>query len=180
MLRGTHTFADHFTVPSGKILKTENNTQMNFASGKYLYVYGTLNAYNSTYTASSSSWGGIKYYSGSSGTIQYADINNAYVGIYANNSSQSVSYTNISNCSYGVYLRYSNAGITGNEITGCTRGVYGYCADYTDIVNNLITSGASSRVAGVQVYDTDEPNLYNNTIEGSFTYGLAQTQIFQS
>jgi tetratricopeptide (TPR) repeat protein len=208
-IRGTHNFADHFTVPSGKTLKTESNSQMNFASGKYLYVYGTLNAYNTTYTATSGTWGGIKYYSGSSGTIQYANINNAYVGIYANNSSPSVShvnisdctygvrpyssnisvshstinncnygvyaqsgYPNINNCTYGVYLRYSNAGITSNAITGCTRGVYGYCADYTDIVNNLITSGASSRVAGVQVYDTDEPNLYNNTIEGSFTYGL--------
>jgi nitrous oxidase accessory protein NosD len=148
---------------------------------------------SSTYTATSGTWNGIRYYSGSSGTIQYANINNAYVGIYANNSSPSVSYTTInnctygvrpyysnisvshstiSNCTYGVYLRYSNAGITRNAITGCTRGVYGYYADYTDIVNNLITSGASSRVAGVQVYDTDEPNLYNNTIEGSFTYGL--------
>ena len=214
-IRGTHTFADHFTVPSGKILKTESNSQMNFASGKYLYVYGTLNAYNTTYTASSGTWGGIRFYSGSSGSIQYANINNATYGVYASSSSPTIDYANISNCTYGIRPYYSNLTVTNstisncsygvysyygspsmsnntissctygaylnhagnavvntNEITACTRGIYGYYAGLSDFTDNYITSGGTSRVAGIQVYNTTEPTVYNNTIEGSFTYGL--------
>ena len=139
LLRGTHTFADHFTVPSGKILKTESGTQLNFNSGKYLYVYGTLNAYNSTYTASSSSWGGIKYYSGSTGTIQYTDITNAYVGIYANNSSPSVSYTDISSCTYGVRPYYSSISLSHSAINNCNYGIYAQ-SGYPNINNSTISN----------------------------------------
>ena len=193
-IRGTHNFADHFTIPSGKILKTESNAQLNFASGKYLYVYGTLNAYNTTYTASSGTWGGIRFYSGSSGSLQYANINNATYGVYANNSNPTISHSAISNCSYGVYSYYGsptlsnnsissctygaylnhagNAVVSTNAITSCTRGIYGYYAGLSDFVDNYITSGGASRVAGIQVYNTTEPTVYNNTIEGSFTYGL--------
>ncbi len=193
-IRGTHNFADHFTVPSGKTLKTESNTQMIFASGKYLYVYGTLNSYNSTYTASSGTWGGIRYQSGSSGSIQYANISNATYGVYASSSSLSISHSSISNCSYGVYAYYgsptlsnntisnctygaylnnsNSAVVNTNTITACTRGIYGYYAGLSDMTDNLVTSGDSTRVAGIQVYATDEPSVYNNTIEGSFTYGL--------
>ena len=212
---------NNVTISNGTTVTIPQKFTLAFGDNYLLSVYGTLNAQGTSAnpvtfirSGSSGTWNGIRYYSGSSGTIQYADISNAYVGIYANNSSPTISHVNISNCtygvrpyyssislshsainncnygiyaqsgypninnstisncSYGVYLRYSNAGITGNEIIGCTRGVYGYCADYTDIVNNLITSGASGRVAGVQVYNTDETNLYNNTIEGNFTYGL--------
>jgi parallel beta-helix repeat protein len=114
-IRGTHTFTDHFTVSSGKVLKTESGTQMNFASNKYLYVYGNLYGVSSTYTGSSGTWGGIKYYSGSSGSIQYSNINNAYVAVYANNSNPTVSHNNISNCTYGIYAFYGSP-----VISNCT------------------------------------------------------------
>jgi len=215
------TLTHSLTIPSGEAWIFQPGVTVKFPSGYSLIVNGTLNVQGTssdrvTFTRSGTSgtWGGIKYYSGSSGSIQYADINNAYVGVYANNSSPTVSYTTInnctygvrpyasnitvsnstisncsygvyaysgypdinnctiSNCSYGAYLNNSNAGITSNEITGCTRGVYGYYADYTDIVNNLITTGWSTRIAGVQLYDTNEPNLYNNTINGYSTYLL--------
>ena len=171
-IRGTHTFADHFTISSGKVLKTENGTHMNFASGKYLYVAGTLYGVSSTYTASSGTWGGIQYQSGSSGSLTGCTISNATYGVYVSSSDPTISNSTISSCTYGVYLNSSSSTVITNEITGCTRGIYGYCADYSSIVDNLITAGGSTRVAGIQVYDTDEPNIYNNTISGNHTYIL--------
>lgn len=180
-IHGTHNFADNLTVPSGKILKTESDTQMNFASGKYLYVYGTLNAYNSTYTASSSTWGGIKYYSGSSGSIQCADISNAYVGIYANNSSPTISYVNISDCAYGVRPYSSNITVTHSTINNCNYGIYAQ-SGYPNINNSTIsncTYGVYLRYSNAGITGNEITactrgvyGYYADYIEDNFTYGL--------
>jgi tetratricopeptide (TPR) repeat protein len=212
---GTHDVSNNLTVPSGITLSTKSGSQMNIASDKYIYVYGGFYGNNTTYTSSSGTWNGIRYYSGSSGSIQYANISNASVGVYASYSNPVVSYTNISdcgtgvrpfhsnmtlsnstidncnygvyaqsgspdinnssisNCTYGIRLSQSSAQITSNEITGCTRGIYGYYADMTKIVNNLIATGSStSNIAGVQFYNSNEPNMYNNTINGYCSYLL--------
>jgi len=84
-----------------------------------------------------------------------------------------MSNNTISSCTYGVYLNHAESAVVNtNEITGCTRGIYGYYSGLSDFTDNYITSGGTSRVAGIQVYNATEPTVYNNTTEGSFTYGL--------
>jgi len=189
------------TVNSGVTLAISTGTSISFANSATLTVNGTLTAIGSSANritfnriGTSGTWGGIRYQSGSSGSLQYANISYATYGVYANNSSPTISNSTISNCSYGVYSYYGsptmsnntissctygaylnhagNAVVNTNEITACTRGIYGYYAGLSDFTDNYITSGGSTRVAGIQVYATDEPTIYNNTIEGSFTYGL--------
>jgi hypothetical protein len=137
---------NNVTICNGSTLTIPQSFTIAFDSNYRLSIYGTLNVQDIsanpvTFTRSGSSgtWGGIKYYSGSSGTIQYANINNAYVGIYANNSSPSVSYVNISNCTYGVRPYYSNISVSHSTINNCTYGVYAQ-SGYPDINNSTISN----------------------------------------
>jgi len=210
------------TINSGITVSVPSKAYIGFGTGKFLIVNGTLNASGTsanrvTFTRSGSSgtWGGILYQSGSSGSIQYANISNSTYGIYANSASPTINYVNVSNCTYGVRPYYSSLSLTNstisnctygvysyygsptmryntissctygvylnnsgsavvstNAISGCTRGIYGYYSGLSDFTDNYITSGGTSRVAGIQVYNATAPTIYNNTIEGSFTYGL--------
>ncbi len=154
---GPHTQSSSLTISSGKTMTFKSGATISFPSGYSLVVNGTLNASGTsasraTFTRSGTSgtWGGIQYQSGSSGSLQYAYINYATYGVYANNSSPTISNSTISNCSYGVYSYYGSPTVSNNSIgsctygaylnhagsavvntnaiTGCTRGIYGYYA----------------------------------------------------
>ncbi|MCK5519571.1 MAG: hypothetical protein KAI81_00535 [Candidatus Marinimicrobia bacterium] len=73
---GTYTFSSNLTVNAGRGLQFENAT-VKFSTNKYLYVYGTLYGENTTFTRTSGTWGGIKFQSGSSGSLYGCTINNA-------------------------------------------------------------------------------------------------------
>jgi hypothetical protein len=49
-IRGTHTFADYYTVSSGRILRAESGSELRFPPGKYLNVYGTLHGNQADFT----------------------------------------------------------------------------------------------------------------------------------
>ncbi|MCG2716631.1 MAG: T9SS type A sorting domain-containing protein [Candidatus Marinimicrobia bacterium] len=186
-IRGTHTFEDHFTIPSGKVLKTESGTQMNFASGKYLYVYGTIYGVSSTYTATSGTWGGIRFNSGSSGSIQYTNINNASYGIYLISSSSSadvqhcsfeqnyigarINYsddTQLSNCdfqnnSYGIYVYYADCDIGDNTFSNNYHGIYVYhCSPALN--DNEINNNSGT---GIYASSYSSPQLHTMCPNGS-------------
>jgi len=136
---GTHDVSNNLTVPSGITLSTKSGSQMNIASDKYIYVYGSFYGNNTTYTSSSGTWNGIRYYSGSSGSIQYANISNASVGVYAGYSNPVVSYTNISDCDTGVRPFHSNMTINNSTIDNCNYGVYAQSGS-PDINNSSISN----------------------------------------
>ncbi len=172
----TISFSQNYSIPSG-ITFEFNNSNLSFGSNIQLRVVGGLKCNNTTFTRSgSSNWWGIRfYYSAIDGNciIENSTISYANYGLYAYYSNPTIRNNTISNCTYGIYLYNSNNAIVDkNTITACTRGIYGYYAGLSDMTDNLITSGGSTRVAGIQVYATDEPSVYNNTIEGSFTYGM--------
>lgn len=74
-LGGTNLFfTSDFSVPSGRNWDFYDST-LKFASGKRIYVYGTLNTSSVTLTASGSSWNGIYFGTLGEGVIEYSVIN---------------------------------------------------------------------------------------------------------
>jgi len=169
-------FSSNYSIPTG-ITYEFNNSSLSFGSNVQLRIQGGLKSNNTTFTRSgSSNWYGIRFYDSAidwNCLIENSVISYANYGLYAYYSNPTIRNNNISNGNYGVYLNNSNSAVVStNAITGCTRGIYGYYSGLSDFVDNYITSGGASRVAGIQVYNATEPTVYNNTIEGSFTYGL--------
>ncbi|MCF7832420.1 MAG: T9SS type A sorting domain-containing protein [Candidatus Marinimicrobia bacterium] len=121
------------TIPSGITLK--------FATGKSLNTSVSLNATNVTFTSLSGTWGGIKYNSGSSGTLNNCTISNSTYGVYCNSSSPTIENSNISNCTYGVYNNNGSSDIYDNNIVSGTYGIYNYNGSgYNTISGNTISS----------------------------------------
>ncbi len=119
---GTHTVSDNLNISTGKTLHLNNISDIKFPSSKYLYVNGTLNVDEASFTSVSGTWGGIKFQSGSSGCLKNIDISNAVYGLYFNNASTDstnptihVGPSSIENCSnYGIYVYNSSP-----EIDSC-------------------------------------------------------------
>jgi len=175
-IRGTYTFNDHFTIPSSKVLKTESGTQMNFVSGKYLYVDGILNvlgtsANHVTFTRSGSSgtWGGIRFRSGSSGTIQYANISYATYGVHLTSSGSvaNVQHCNFTQNTYGARVDYSdNTQFSNCNFQNNTYGIYPYYAN-CDIEDNTF----SNNYRGIHTYRCS-PALNDNEINNNTNAGI--------
>lgn len=66
---GTKTYTSDVTVPVGQTWVISRGSVWKFGSGARLYVYGTLLADGVTFSATSTSWVGINFKSGSSGLI---------------------------------------------------------------------------------------------------------------
>ncbi len=169
---GSHTLSSNLTVSSGKTLTVKSGATLSFASGYSLYVYGTLNASGTsssrvTFTRSGSSgtWGGIRYYSGSSGTMSYGSISYGTYGVYLNSSSPDVDHCNISSCSNGIYCTGASPNISNNNLTGSGFSVYNGSP-------NLV----SNQVSGASVYmNACNSYMYNNYFSngpGSYAYYL--------
>ncbi len=95
--RGTHNFTNNLSIAYGKVLKAESGAQFNFVSGKYIAIYGTLNGVNATFNRTSGTWGGIRYYSNSAGTLTNCTITNASYGIYIRDDDPVIDECTISN-----------------------------------------------------------------------------------
>ena len=101
-------------ISGGVILNIGEGTTLTFNNSASLNVYGTLNAIGiesnpitfDFVSPNSTNQNGIKFNSGSSGTINYCQIRNAYRGIYENNVVPPINITNsaISGCTDGIYL----------------------------------------------------------------------------
>jgi len=83
------TLTQSLTIPSGETWNFQPGVMIKFASGASLIVNGTLNAVGNsnsriTFTRSGTSgtWGGIKFNSGSSGSVQFCNISYANYGIH--------------------------------------------------------------------------------------------------
>ncbi|MDD5766579.1 MAG: M36 family metallopeptidase [Candidatus Marinimicrobia bacterium] len=169
---GSHTMSSNLTVSSGITLSAKAGSTLSFGSGYYLSVSGTLNASGTsvsraTFTRSGASgtWGGIRYQSGSSGTLSYGTISYGTYGVYLNSSSPDVDHCNISSCSYGIYCTSASPDITNNTISNSSYGIYCTSAS-PDICNNTVSS---SSTYGIYVYN-GSPDLETNQVTGSQVY----------
>ena len=130
------------TVPLGEAMSLSNETY-SFASGKGLTVSGILSA-NATILTSSTSWEGIYFASGSSGTLDDVTISGTSgTAITINNSSPTVRNSNITSAGKGINV--SNG------------------SSFPEIHNNDISTGG---MYGVRFYDAGG-YLYDNKITGS-------------
>ncbi len=162
--RDTITLSDHCTVPSGKTLKAVSSSKFYFPSGKYLYVNGTLNANTVTFNRTSGTWGGIKYQSGSSGSLDNCTISNASYGVYCSSSSPDIENCTISNCStYGLYAYNASPYYESNDVSN-SEVYFNNCN--SELYDNLIEGDGGSNF--IYFYESD-PVLDNNTITGDAT-----------
>ena len=175
---------------------------MNFLSGASLTVYGTLNVngtsssqvtFNFT-SPNSSTQNGIKFNSGSGGTLSYCNIQNAYrgigcwnnmpeiknctitgntIGIYLNgitsSTSKSVEYNTINNNSYyGISLYNSYGWIYDNQIrNNGSCGIYCYYYSSPMLTDNIITGST----CGISASNYCSPLIGQNVIESN-AYGV--------
>ncbi|QXD14406.1 right-handed parallel beta-helix repeat-containing protein [Rhodocaloribacter litoris] len=134
------TASTNLTISSGQTWSLKNAT-VKLASGKRIYVYGTLNADNTTFTASGSAWSGIVFNSGSTGTIDGSTLQatSGYAAVQISSASPTLSYSTISSNTIGISVSGSSSS--------------------PSIHHNTITSGSY----GLRFYDAGG-NVYNNTI----------------
>ncbi len=107
----TINFTDDLAIPAGDSYELYT-ADFKFASGKKIVVNGTLNATNATFTSSSSSWLGIHFYSGSSGTIDGCTIekaqgSGALIGFGASPTVKNSTFSN--NSAVSVYVTNSHS-----------------------------------------------------------------------
>jgi hypothetical protein len=136
---GVHTFTDNYSISSTKGLYLYDEAEIKFPSGKYLEVEGTLSCDEATFSSTSGTWGGIKYQSGSSGTLDEATISNATYGVYCNSATPLIMYSDISNCTYGIYNYGCNFFHISNNDISSSYGIYNYDSS-PDIHDNEIIS----------------------------------------
>ena len=161
--------ATTLTINSGGSLTIDPGVEVRFDSNRYISVSGTLNASGAsdnliifTRNGDNVKWGGLRFQTGSSGTIAYCNVEYGTYGVYAYSSSPTISScvlakndtavfcTNtaspqISNCDisgngYGVHSRYASSpvisGSSGNKNTISDNRQYGvYNADSTVIID---------------------------------------------
>ena len=159
---GSHSISDDLSIGSTQTLNLDNS-YIDFSSGKYLTVDGgNLTADGATFTGTLGTWGGIKYNSGSTGSIDDCTISNATNGVFLNGSNRTISNCTITNCANGI--RCSNCvspALESNTISGGNYGIYNYNSD-PKIVENTISSGTS----GIFNYNSS-PNIGDNEITGT-------------
>jgi zinc metalloprotease ZmpB len=192
------------TVNNGATLTISPGTFIFFSSGSSLTINnGALSANgNSSSTPiifdfispNSSTQNGIIFNSGSSGTINYCQIRNAYCGIFENNTSINITYSSISGCTNGIYLHNSSptiqkcnihnnssyginmmyssfspsAVLIENYINNNDCGVY--CSTNSTPIfgtgSNVNGNNISSNNYGIRCYDNANPNIGNGTNSG--------------
>ena len=130
------------TVASGNTFTIGSNRTVKFGNDVSFNINGNLiiNGVSSgiailTKMDGVNKWQGLRFHSGSSGNLNYAHIENCYVGIYMFNSSPDIFYTEISNVTgHGVQcFYYSNPNFYQTTIRN--SAYYGvYCLYYSDPV----------------------------------------------
>ncbi|KAB2848205.1 MAG: hypothetical protein F9K42_09180, partial [Ignavibacterium sp.] len=135
------------TVNSGVTLTISSGAYVYFDNGIYLTVNGGLNATNTTFTSTSTSWGGIKFNSGSSGNLNSCIIEkvNSYGGAAISLYS---SYPTIQNCT----IRNNTGATSGIFSTGHSSG------GKPDLYNNIFENNTAH---GIYLYNGDAYLKYN-------------------
>ena len=150
--------------------------------GGSLVVNGTLTANGGSSSTpitfnfvspNSSSQNGIIFNSGSSGTISYCKILNAYSGIYENSANINLSNSAISYCTNGIYLYNSNPVIQTCNIHNISNyGIY-LISSSPYLYGNFIQNNGY----GVNCSASSDPTFGNGTTAGgnnisNNTYGI--------
>ena len=174
-------------IPAGETWNFEAGITLHFDSGCYLYVDGVLNilgtsANHVTFTRSGSSgtWGGIRFRSGSSGTIQYANISYATYGVHLTSSGSvaNVQHCNFTQNTYGARIDYSDDTRFSNcNFQNNTYGIYPYYAD-CDIEDNTF----SNNYRGIYTYHCspalNDNEINNNTNAGIYASSYSSPQLW--
>ncbi len=187
-LNNSETFSNNvfvnssITVPSGKSLTVQAGAIVKFNNHSYLYVNGTLNAqgivdidripvtfdFISPYNQN-----GIRFYSGSSGTLYACDIKNGYYGVFCNGCLPSITMCNITNNINGIYIY--NAGVRTNNISNNTiqnnsyHGIYMTYSSPRNVVGNTIQYNSQ---AGIYAVSYCTPYIYGNKIKYNGAGGI--------
>jgi parallel beta-helix repeat protein len=166
-----HTITGNVTVNTGVTLTISPASVIGVISGTSLIVNGTLTANGSTSSTpitfdfispNSSTNNGIKFNSGSSGTISYCRILHADRGIYENGVSVNISNSAIKNCTNGLYLYNSSPTIQNNNIHDNTFGIY-LVSSSPYLYNNYIKNNSS---IGVDCISSSNPKFGNGATQG--------------
>lgn len=172
-------FTSDFVINSNQSLDLYSGITLKFSSGKYINNSGILkvngNSNNRiTFISQSGSWDGIRFYSGSSGTIDYATINNATYGVYVSGATPVIKNSNFSDNSYGLYINNSYSfSWTVNSILNNTfednssYGVYLYNSSPT-LKGNYFTGNGNALALVIGC----NPLITNNDISSNTYYGL--------
>lgn len=179
-MSGDVTVDGNLTVAAGVTLTIEPGTTIEFLDGASLKVSGTLSAVGTsnnriTFTNSSGTWGGIKFYSGSSGNVKYADISEATYGIYINSATPNIQNCNLNDNLYGIYATgsystsWSTDAIKSNIIENNTGyGIYLYNSSPT-----LYGNTVENNNIGVALFTNCNPVIALNNINSNTNYGLS-------
>lgn len=156
----------NLTIASGNTLTIEKDMNIEFSSGKYLYINGNLTANGATFTSTSGTWGGIRFQSGSGGTLSNCTITQAGYGIKCENSTPVIDNCNIFNSTYGMHFS-SGANSTVNQCTieDCSYGLY--LSGASPVIDSCTVSDCSTY--GLYVYNSS-PDLNTNRISNSRVY----------
>lgn len=175
---GTVTVEDNLTITSGADLTIASGTTVNVASGKRIYVNGDLTASGVTFT-SSGTWNGIKYNSGSTGSLTNCTISKVTTGIYLDESDRTIDNCTITTAgnstNYGIYIdeahpTIKNCDITGTDFLNTTVTSYGiYCYDHDSQVAT-IEDNEIGATYGIYCYDAS-PDIQENDVT-THMYGL--------
>jgi hypothetical protein len=182
-------FSSNFSIPAGRYWRFFNST-LSFASGVSISVYGTLDASSCTFTApSTSTWSGILFNSGSSGTINYCTVSKvhkfgggAVTVVTATVRIDNSTIENNTGICNGVNItdRANGSSIWRTTIRNNSgHGVYIYNSSpflkYNNITGNTNTGNAavySSYYSGPVLGDNAPPIEGKNTLTGGY-YGIA-------
>jgi len=176
----TLVFISTYTLGNNSSLKIFPAMTLQFTSGSSLIVNGTLTANGSSASTpitfdfgspNSSTQNGIRFNSGSSGTINYCRIRNAYRGIYENNVSINISNSAISNCTDGIYLYGSSpwlqyCNIHDNSNSGLNLVYSSPLLQWSNYIHNnydgVFCSSSSNPKFGQGIY-SGENDIRNNS-----------------
>jgi tetratricopeptide (TPR) repeat protein len=180
---GTQIVQGDVTVDSGATLTISPGTNVLFANGAKLTVNGTLNAIGTSTdtirfdkTLGSSTWGGIQFTPGSSGSVQYCSISNATNAISLNGTSTPViANDRIYNCSnYGIYCYSASPHLYHNKIYGVSYGLR--CDHYSSPIlgTDSTTAGPGNNTImqcsnGIYASSSSQP-LIGNSSSGTAGY----------
>ncbi|MFA7710516.1 MAG: right-handed parallel beta-helix repeat-containing protein, partial [Candidatus Neomarinimicrobiota bacterium] len=168
-------------IPSSSTLTVNSGSQLNFSNGKSLTINGTLSAVGTSaskitfnFNSPSSTYqNGIKFNSGSGGTLSYCNIRNAYHGVKCHSSLPTIQYCDIYNNGTGIYIY--NAGprsspIHNNNIySNSANGIFIYNSTIANVYENTVTDNSE---CGIYCTTNGTPYLWENIITDNNQAGV--------
>jgi hypothetical protein len=169
-------------ISDGGTLTIDDSVTVRFDSVTYLSVYGTLDAIGTgsilfTRYEPDDQWQGLKFYSGSSGTLRYCTIEHATYsitgyGVYANGAFPDIEHCTIRDNDYGIYAVNVTAPVLDTANTIQDNGLAGICCTQcTDpSISNQTLTGHDTPYSGSTYYGA----IYMKET-GEFTIGDGNT-----